>query len=54
MGDGKVLGRFVKLDGVGRLPEVNKEARKAESVSITGDEGLSGEENKKTFSINLT
>ena len=39
MGDGEVLERSIELGGAGRSPEVNEEARRAESVSITDDEG---------------
>ena len=38
----------------GRLPEVNEETRRVESVSITGDAGVGGEENEKKFSTKLT
>ena len=52
-GDGEVLGRSVELGGAERSPEVNYEARRAKSMSITGDVEW-GEENRKTFSTNLT
>ena len=42
------------LEGFGRSSKVNEEAWKAESVSITSDARVRGEENMKTFSTNLT
>ena len=42
------------LEGFGRLSRVNVEAWKAESVSITIEAGVRREENRKTFSTNLT
>ena len=40
LGDGEVLGRSVECDGARRSPEVNDEAGRAESVSITDDVGV--------------
>ena len=49
--------RLVELDDEGKSPEVNDEARRVESLSITGGRGVGwvgGEEKGKTFSTNLT
>ena len=54
LGDEEVLRRYVELGGAGRSLEVNKEAGRAESLSITSDARVGGEENGKTFSTNLT
>ena len=40
LGDREVLERSIKLYGVGRSPEVNNKAGRAESVSITDNVGL--------------
>ena len=46
--------RFVELGDPRRSLEVNDEAGRAKSVSITDDVGVGGEDNEKTFSTNLT
>ena len=44
--DGGDLGRSDKLGGVGKSPEVNDEAGRAKSVSITGVVEVGGEANE--------
>ena len=44
LGDGEALERYVELDGAGRSPEVNKEAKRIEFMSITGDARVGGRE----------
>ena len=46
LGDEKVLGRSIELDGVGRSLEVN-EAGRAKSVSIIGDARVKGKRTGK-------
>ena len=45
LGDGEVRGRSVELGGVGRSLEVNDDARRAKSLSITEDVGGGEREN---------
>ena len=52
--DGDEFNSSDELGGVGKLNEVNDEARRAESVSITGVVEVGGQANGKTVSINLT
>ena len=49
LGDREVLERSVELSGAGRSPEVNEEAGRAESMSITGDAGVRGRERENIF-----
>ena len=46
MGDGEVLGRSSELSNAGRSPEVNEEARRAESMSTTDNVGIGERESK--------
>ena len=43
----EVVERSIKLDDDRRYPEVNEEARRAESVSITDDARVRGERTGK-------
>ena len=52
--DGDELGSSDEFNGVEKLPEVNDEVGRAESMSITGVVEVGGDSNGKTISINLT
>ena len=54
LGDGEVRGRSVELGGAGRSLEVNNEARKAESLSITEDVGMGGERENNLLKLDMT
>ena len=47
MGDEKALGRSIDLGDARRSPEVNEEARRAESMSTTGDVRVGGKRTRQ-------